>query len=151
MTEVAFHSGVDDKLGYTCRLLRKAWRQGRRVIVSGEPGELAQLDPLLWTFDPAEFVPHVRARAGVEVAAELGRTPIWLVDNGANPPPGAAEAAQVLINLGPQSCAGVERFERVIEVISTDPEDRRAGRKRWRDYERAGIAVSHHALGSDES
>ena len=47
MTTVDFHTGVADKLGYTCRLLRKAYRAGNQVVVAGAPEQLARLDGLL--------------------------------------------------------------------------------------------------------
>jgi hypothetical protein len=37
MTEIAFHFNVPDKLAYSCRLLRKAYLSGARVVVTGEP------------------------------------------------------------------------------------------------------------------
>ena len=43
MPEVAFHTGVADKPGYTCRLLRKAWRQGAQVVVTGSGEQLQRL------------------------------------------------------------------------------------------------------------
>ena len=64
MTEVMFHLDVDDRLGYACRLLRKACARHGRVVVGGPPATLARLDALLWEFDPASFVPHVRLAAG---------------------------------------------------------------------------------------
>jgi DNA polymerase III subunit chi len=144
MTEVAFHSGVSDKLGYTCRLLRKVWRQGLGAVVTGDSGDMARLDPMLWTFDPAEFIPHARARSGVSIAPELARTPIWLVDAGAAIPQSTAPAAQVLVNLGATVIADVARFERVVEIVSTDSADRQAARQRWRAYEQAGLRITHH-------
>jgi hypothetical protein len=39
MTEVEFHTGVDEPLGFACRLLRKAYRKGSRVLVTApSPG-----------------------------------------------------------------------------------------------------------------
>ena len=63
MPDIAFHTGLADKATYTCRLLRKAWRQGARVAVTGTPDALNRLDVLLWTFEQEEFVPHARVRA----------------------------------------------------------------------------------------
>ena len=59
MTEVSFHFNVPDRTEYTCRLLRKALRQGVRVVVVGPEKILAGLDRAIWTFDAIEFVPHV--------------------------------------------------------------------------------------------
>ena len=60
MTEVSFHTGLPDKQAYACRLLRKAWRQGLRVMVTGDAATLTRLDQALWLFEQEEFVPHLR-------------------------------------------------------------------------------------------
>ena len=41
--------------------------------------------------------------------------------------------------------ADVGAFDRLIAIVGLDPEHREAGRQRWREYERAGHAVSHVA------
>jgi DNA polymerase-3 subunit chi len=134
VTEVAFHTNVPDKLGYTCRLLRKAWRQGHRVVVVGESAALGRLDQALWVFEQTEFVPHLRLRRGESVAPGSLRTPIWLVDD-----PEADVQATVLVNLGPEFPGEPGRFERVVEVVSQDVDDAQAGRTRWRRYSAAGL------------
>jgi DNA polymerase-3 subunit chi len=138
-TEVAFHTGVDDKLGYACRLLRKAYRQGAKVVVHGSPGWLQRLDQALWTFEPQEFVPHVRLGAGRVADEALARTPIWLVEPGVAPP-----HREVLVNLGPERLAGDDGFARVIEIVGADAEDAGAGRRRWKAYEAQGWKITHH-------
>ena len=140
MTEVAFHTGVVDPLDYACRLLRKASRQGARVLVIGEPQQLSRLDVLLWTFDPGEFIAHARLRAGQAAAAEMALTPIWLVDDLTQAPP-----ASVLVNLGAEGPEHIGAFERVVEIVSTDDQARLTARQRWRRYEATGHAVVHHA------
>lgn len=136
--EVAFHTGIADKSGYVCRLLRKAYRQGRQVIVSGDARELDRLDVMLWTFEQTEFVPHSRLHAGAEPAAPMRRTPIWLADDVARGP-----GRDVLVNLGPEWVPGFAEFARVIEVVGDDPDDAAAGRERWRRYRMAGIEPVH--------
>ena len=137
MNEVEFHTGVADKLGFACRLLRKAYRRGARVLVTGPGVVLAALDRDLWTFEERDFVPHLRVSG---VASPLAsRTPIWLVDGAV--PEGAPD---VLVNLGAEAPADLSRFSRVIEVLSTEAEDEQAGRQRWRDYKARGLNVTHH-------
>jgi DNA polymerase-3 subunit chi len=138
MAELAFHTGLTDKLGYTCRLLRKAYRQGAKVQVRGDGELLSRLDPLLWTFEQLEFVPHLRLRAGQKIDPELARTPIWLVDDAAQ-----ASEASVLVNLGPLPADDVARFERVVELVGVDADERQAGRLRWRYYESLGLKPVH--------
>ncbi|HSW07035.1 DNA polymerase III subunit chi [Aquabacterium sp.] len=139
MTDVAFHTGVADKLGYTCRLLRKAWRQGAQVVATGAPEALSRLDTMLWIFEHEEFVPHARLRAGERVAPLMARTPIWLADE-----PGEVSGPQVLVNLGPGMAPGFERFARVLEIVSDEPADAQQGRQRWRAYQSAGLTPKLH-------
>ena len=44
MTDIEFHVNVPDKLHYSCRLLRKAYRSGANAVVTAEPELLLQLD-----------------------------------------------------------------------------------------------------------
>jgi DNA polymerase-3 subunit chi len=143
MTEVAFHTGVVDKVDHACRLLRKAYRQGARVAVSGPAPVLQQLDHALWTFEPQEFVPHLRLASGQRPSPAQGRTPIWLLEPGAPAP-----HDEVLVNLGPERRAGDEAFARIIELVSTDADDMAAGRRRWKQYEAQGWPISHHRVGT---
>lgn len=143
MTEVEFHTGVADPLGFACRLLRKAYRRGARVLVTAPAERLAQLDRLLWTFDEREFVPHLRVPAAD--AAMAARTPIWLAV-----PPAPAGAPGVVVNLGAPAPApaALDGIERLIEVVGTEPGEVQDGRERWRAYKAAGLAVVHHAAGA---
>lgn len=142
MTDVAFHTGLADKPAYCCRLLRKAWRQGARVVVAGEATALGKLDALLWTFEHEEFLPHVRLRAGEQPGAAMLRTPVWLADR----PQDAPADATVLVNLGPTLASGFSRFARVIELVGSDAQDLQHGRQRWRDYQAAGVVPQKHEI-----
>ena len=141
MTEVSFHFNVRDRLTYACRLLRKATRQGARVTVAAPPATLAQLDRALWTFDPLEFVPHVRVVPGVAVAPRLRDTPVWLVEQTAD-----AAHRDVLLNLGLEPPGGFESFARVIEIVSTDADERSSGRERWKHYAGRGYEIQRHEV-----
>jgi DNA polymerase-3 subunit chi len=141
MIQVGFHSRVPDKLGYACRLIRKAYRSGSRVIVTASPATLATFDRMLWTFDPTEFLPHCLQSARVDGNARYAATPVWLVPTGNEPP-----HHDVLVNLGDRVAPGFESFKRVIELISTDPDDVQAGRQRWKHYTERGYALTHHEV-----
>lgn len=138
MTEIAFHFNVPDKLAYSCRLLRKAYLSGARVVVTAEPAVLAELDQLMWSFSPAEFVPHCRADASQSTVAA---TPVVLAES-----PGASQHHGVLVNLGQGIPGGFERFERFIEVVTRADDDRLAARSRWKHYTDRGYAMKRHDL-----
>lgn len=140
MTEVMFHFSVADKMGYACRLLRKAARSGAKVAVTGTPEMLSRLDRELWTFDPGDFVPHaVLPEAAGTLEARVQRAPIWLAKR-----PIAAPEHDVLVNLGEEVCEGFESFRRLIEVVSLDDADRSAARRRWKHYADRGYAIIRH-------
>lgn len=140
---VEFHTGMADKIGFACRLLRKAYAKGAQVAVTGAPEVLRQLDDALWLFEPQQFVPHVRLQAGQQPPARLARTPLWLLEPGAVPP-----RREVLVNLGPAMPEAPDAFQRVIELVGSSAEDRDAGRRRWRAWEAAGAKIVHHAQGA---
>ena len=41
---------------------------------------------------------------------------------------------------------GFEAFERLLEIVSDDPEDKQAARQRWRAYQGAGHTPHSHDL-----
>lgn len=138
MTEVAFHFNVPDKLAYGCRLLRKAWGSGARVVVTAEPDTLERLDMMLWTFSALEFVPHCRLTAP---AATLAASPVLLAPRLEDCP-----HHEVLVNLGQDVPDGFERFQRFIELVAVADADRAAARSRWKHYADRGYAMKRHDL-----
>ena len=144
MTEVAFHFNAPDKVGYACRLLRKAAGTGARVVVTGEAQLLRELDVALWTFAPLEFVPHCHAAASTEQV--LAASPIVLADSVQ-----AAPHREVLVNLGQPVPPGFEGFERLIEVVTLEDEDRQGARRRWKHYADRGYAITRHDLATKDA
>jgi DNA polymerase-3 subunit chi len=140
MAQVEFHSGVAVPVHFACRLLRKAYRQGVAVVVTAPAHTLQALDRELWTFEAQEFMPHLRLKPGRQLDAALRRTPIWLCED-APPRP----CPKVLVNLGVEPPEGGEPFERIIEIVSAEGEERQRARSRWRAYESRGWAIKHHA------
>ena len=135
MTRVDFHFNAADKLRYACRLVRKVHRSGSRIVVfSSNSSQLAEFDRMLWAFSPLEFIPHVAVID--RLAAE---TPVLLA-SGDTPAP----HHEVMINLGPDTPAHFSRFDRLLEIVSTDEDDRAAGRERWKFYRQRGYPMHRH-------
>lgn len=138
MTEIAFHFNAPDRLAYACRLLRKAVSSGATLVVTGQSNTLQQLDADLWTLSPIDFVPHcflgsdphVVAASSVLLAASTESVP----------------HRQVLVNLGPVVPSGFEHFDRLIEVVGLDDEDRQLARDRWKHYTELGYVITRHDL-----
>ena len=133
MTEVEFHTGVADPVAFAGRLLRRAARQGVRVQVTAPPDVLSLLDRNLWTAEAQDFVPHVRMPGASAAAA--ARTPIWLTVAALQ-----EDAPRVMINLGSEPATDAAALDRVIEIVSSDPDLAAEGRDRWRAYKSLGLA-----------
>lgn len=137
MTEVAFHFGAPNKLEYAGRLLRKAVGRGARLVVLGSHDMVRRLDAHLWAQSPTEFLAHC-----VDGDPSTSRSPVVL----ASALHAGLPADRVLLNLSDAAPDGFDRFDRVIEVVSHDEEDRLAARGRWKHYAQRGIAIQKHDL-----
>jgi DNA polymerase-3 subunit chi len=95
---------------------------------------------MLWTLSATEFLPHCRSDAP---PATLALSPIVLAASALEPVL-QGRAAGVLVNLGQDVPPGFESFERFIEIVSSAPDDRLAGRQRWNHYKQRGYALKAH-------
>lgn len=137
MTRIDFHTELADKIGFCCRLARKAHAmQSRLVLLAEDKNQLAELDQALWTFSDKDFLPHVAAGDPFS-----DTTPIILTaDTNAKVP-----HHQVLVNLSRATPAYFASFERLIELVTRDEADRAAGRERFRFYKQRGYPIKHHS------
>ena len=137
MTQIDFYTHVEDKLRTACRLAAKAFSAGLRVMVCCPDAELAtRFDRLLWTTPAISFVPHCLASDPLAPA-----TPIVIDYAGAEP-----AHDQLLLNLRPEWPPLFSRFQRLIEIVSIEDEDRRAGRERFKFYRDRGYEIRTHDL-----
>jgi DNA polymerase-3 subunit chi len=137
MTEILFYTGAPDRLEVAARLCGKAYAQGRRVrVFAAEAALLDRLDDALWRIPATGFVPHCRLS---DRWAE--ETPIVLDLSSEHP-----GVADVLLNLHHEPPPFFGRFERLVEIVSSDGDDRDAARERYRHYQRRGYALRTHAL-----
>lgn len=138
MTEIDFYSGGGDKLHTACRLVAKVVRQDLKLMVySPDTAMVERLDKLLWTFSPIDFIPHCRTDDKL-----AGVTPVVLGHQYTQLP-----HDDVLLNLDAEYPPFFSRFQRLIEITGTTPEDTQAARKRYRFYKDRGYEIRHHKLG----
>ena len=140
MSRVDFHSNVPDKLAYACRLARKAYMAGNKVVVlAADSAQLDALNSAMWTISATDFLPHVLA--GDPLATQ---TPIILTDD---------EAAElphhdILVNLSQLPPANYAQFQRVFEIVSMDAQDAQAGRQRFLHYRQQDVQLTHFVAGN---
>lgn len=137
MTQIDFYTHVQDKQLLACKLSAKALEQGLRVLVlTSDEGHAARMDQLLWSVPATGFLPHCRARD--ELAAV---TPV-IVDH----EPGELAHEQILLNLSGARPVFFSRFQRLIEIVTTDEADREAARERFRFYRDRGYEIRSHDM-----
>jgi len=137
MTRVEFYSNAESRLQAACQLVAQAFQQNLRVIIYAPEENTARgIDKLLWTFQATGFIPHCMAHH--PVAPE---TPV--VISGEN-----AEMThyQTMLNLHGEFPPMFSRFERLIEVVGCDEEDRKLARNRYRHYRDRGYEILHRDL-----
>jgi len=137
MTKVDFYTGSNDKLRTVCQLSHKAMQNGVRVILSSPDAAINEaLDKLLWHYPATSFIPHCRGDAG-----EVTLSPV-VIDQGSEKFP----HHELLISLHNECMPFFSRFDRVIEIISNEPEDNRLGRLRYKFYRDRGYELRHFDL-----
>lgn len=146
MTEITFYFNVPDRLNYACRLLRKALRAGGEkasggVAVLAPIATLSRFDRALWSFDATEFIPHLLLPNSVTAHADHRRTPVWLVEQAER-----AAHLNLLLHLGDEPALGFESFGRMVEIVSTNPDEREAARARWKHYKARGYEIQKHEV-----
>lgn len=140
MARVDFAFGAPDRLRMACTVAQRHYAAGRALVVySRDAQTLARIDRLLWSFEPAAFLPHVAASDPLAAA-----TPVWLADEVPAAPPAGAPLPAWLINLDDDCPPGIQAYERVLEIVSDDPDERQAARARWRAYQAAGHDLHAH-------
>jgi DNA polymerase-3 subunit chi len=139
VTEVLFYTHVEDRLQTACTLTLKALARQMRVMVFTEDAAATdKVSRLLWSSPPTGFLPH--CRGGDRLA---GVTPV-IVDHHEEP----LVHDQVLINLRAQTPAFFSRFQRLVEIVGLEEDDRNAARERFRFYRDRGYEIKTHQLGA---
>ena len=141
MKQIDFHFNVGDRLRYACLFVKKVKGLRKSVSVwSSDPRRLSAFDSLLWTFSDLEFIPH--AMLGAE---DFTETNILL-----SPEAGKLPPADILLLLDeqvpPDHAHLFERFERVVDIVSSVPEETEAARSRYRIYQREHLPLKAYDL-----
>ena len=140
MTRIDFYRYAQDKVGFACRLATKAYEKPARLVVySTDRARLKRFDDQLWTFQATKFVPHCFLES--PLAAE---TPIVLATAG-----DALPHHEVLLNLDDEWPPFFASFDRVLEIVSADEEDKQRARARYVFYNKRGYDIQVHDVEPD--
>lgn len=146
VTRVDFAFGAPDRLRMACQVIGRHYAKGRKVVVYCSDARLLnRFDRLLWSFDPASFIPHVSTN---DTLASV--TPVLLATQVTDPLPWPDrnkennDLAPWLLNLDQHCPASAEKFERILEIVSNEQSDRQFARQRWAGYKAAGLELHAH-------
>ena len=129
MKQIDFHFNVGNRLFYACRFVNKVWGMGLSVAVwSSDRMRLDDFNRRLWAFEDMSFIPHAFA-GGLD--AKSARVILA-------PDPTALPDSDVLLLLDEGTPPDYEnlfqRFDRVVDIVSSIPEETEAARNRYRIY-----------------
>lgn len=141
MTQVDFYILQDSehqaRWHFACRLIEKAYRLERKILVAVDTQEQAELlDDLLWSFKPESFLPHRLLEA-----ADAPEAPIEITAG-----EDFGEHHDVLINLRSKVPEQFSRFERLSEVVIQEPEILKATREHFSFYKTRGYPIQHRNI-----
>ena len=113
-----------------CDLAARAWRAGKRVIISCETEQQAlRIDDALWARDPDEFVPH---NLSGEVTTYA--TPIEISWQGKR----NAQRRDLLISLQTALPEFITSFNQIIDFVPADETLKAQARERYKQYRQLG-------------
>jgi DNA polymerase III subunit chi len=137
MTQVDFYIHVEHKLQTLCALAAKALARNVRImILTPDPQTTEEVDRFMWTQPAIGFLPHCRSSHRLAAI-----TPV-IVDHIADP----IVHEQLLVNMNRDCPPLFSRFERVIEIVGRDNEDREQARERYRFYRDRGYEIRTHDM-----
>ena len=140
MTSIDFYFNAEDRLQVACRLAGKSVAQGKRMLIyAPQPETASRIDKLLWTWPAIGFVPHCVAHDALAPV-----TPVLIAAAEETPPD-----CELLLNLSADCPPHFGRFERLLEIVATQDDERQAGRERYRFYLHRGYRISDHDLAGD--
>ncbi|MBU6468319.1 MAG: DNA polymerase III subunit chi [Betaproteobacteria bacterium] len=137
MTRIDFYTHVDNQLLVTQKLIEKAWQQKKTVWVrAANQSQADAIDQGLWQISPTSVIPHCLSddplAKDVPIVIDANETTPWHYD--------------CLVNLHPQHNEYFARFQRLLEVVSTDEQDKQHARLRFQHYRSRGFEIYTHDL-----
>ncbi len=144
MARINFAFGATERISQACQTTLKQYLAGQKMVVySSDISRLRQFDQKLWAVDEAAFVPHVWADDPM-----ASQTPIVLITKDLAQALEGMSPETWLLNLDdacPPTCGPLQR---VLEIVSDEPEDKESARQRWRSYQAAGHDLKSYSLQS---
>lgn len=127
------------KLHFTCKIIQKIHDLNLKVLVRTPDSAKSEImDRLLWTFRQNSFIPHTIFSTDGVLWTDY---PIQISHEHHCP-----DEANVLINLQEETDEEYLKYERIVELVGNNQEDKINARKRYRYYRDQGIEPHSHQV-----
>lgn len=131
-------NGIRDPRRFTCSITSKAWSNGKSVyIIANDQQQARLIDDLLWTYHDISFLPHALINES-ETASPVSIGWVGI----------KSTEADVILNLTDTVPDCVSNYDRVIEIITDDPDEKNKGRQRYKTYREMGYELNNHNIDS---
>ncbi len=137
MTNIGFYILTDkmNRMQFLAKLTEQLYRSGSKChIHTGNPLLAKQVSQALWTARDVSFIPHEQLPCKNQAPVTIG------IDE-------EPEDHSILINMSNDIPPCFSHFERVVEIIDSDPELKNHGRAHYKFYKDRGYPVENHKIG----
>lgn len=139
MTEIIFHTQVEDAYSHMAKLSIKAIEQAQPlVLLFPDALQLQAMSDYLWALKG--FIPHCKWDASEEVKKQ---TLVFLTDMPDRP---HLPTKRLLYYGEKEVDPSFKIFERLVEIITVDPKSVEAGRQKWKKFQQMGYPLQHIAI-----
>lgn len=136
MTDVSFYHLLHLPLERALpKLMEKVRESGARAVIRTGSTERAEaICGMLWTYDPASFLPHGTARDG-----NAADQPIWITPDDENP-----NEATILVLTDGMTSSHIASYDRCLDMFDGRDESAvAAARERWTTYKNDGHSLAY--------
>lgn len=128
---------TQEVIPFALKVIEKAFKDGLRIHVLTQNTEQAkQFDVQLWTFKNTSFIPHA-------LAEQNSDAPIQISDQLPHD-----DRFDALINLQSSPLPDASRWQRILEIVSSNPTDQQLARERFKQYRSSGFELHTHKIGN---
>jgi DNA polymerase-3 subunit chi len=124
-------------LPFLCKLIEKALNKEETLYIHTQDKQQAEvIDDLLWTFNDISFIPHAIVNNIID------EVPPVLIGYGEIP----AVEHTILINLNADIPSDLSAFQRVIEIVTQDAEQKNQSRLHYKTYQAQDLEITSHEI-----
>lgn len=131
----------DDINHSTCKIIKKFYETENKVIVSSKNTKLIdEVNKLLWTFEQLSFIPHSTSKDFDPIA------PVLLTETDYKNDSIIKKDYNVFINLDDEVKTDYHDHEIVVELVSSNEQQKKLARDKYLYYKNNNLNVKHENL-----